>query len=208
MEQRLTYAVHNTLLQAYARWKYRRNIDNPKRFMPQAPTAMEVHKTARLRLGGRLSFGIGTHFNHKRSSLLRLEKDAVFCTTGHFRMNYGADVQVFTGGVLTCGNSFFNSNGKIRCRRSITIGNDCVISHDVTIMDSDFHAIIGQEEQGMPIYIGDHVWIGSRVLILKGVTIGEGAIIGSGSVVTKDVPAHCVAVGAPASVIKKDVQWK
>ena len=47
---------------------------------------------------------------------------------------------------------------------------------------------------------GAHIGIGA--IIMPGVTIGEGAIIGAGSVVTKDIPPYCVAVGAPAKVIK------
>ena len=37
---------------------------------------------------------------------------------------------------------------------------------------------------------------------MPGVTIGEGAVIGAHSVVTHDVPPYCVAVGAPAKVIR------
>jgi len=44
--------------------------------------------------------------------------------------------------------------------------------------------------------------IGSGSTILCGITIGEGALIGAGSVVTKDIPAHTLAVGNPARVIK------
>jgi len=35
------------------------------------------------------------------------------------------------------------------------------------------------------------------------VTIGEHAVIGANSVVTSDVPAYCVAVGAPARVVRQ-----
>lgn len=53
-----------------------------------------------------------------------------------------------------------------------------------------------------PIVIKDGAHIGIGAIIMPGVTIGEGAIIGAGSVVTKDIPPYCVAVGAPARVIK------
>ena len=54
-----------------------------------------------------------------------------------------------------------------------------------------------------PIVIKQGCWIGQNVVILPGVTIGEQTIIGANSVVTKDIPARCIAVGAPARVIKK-----
>ena len=53
-----------------------------------------------------------------------------------------------------------------------------------------------------PIVIKDGAHIGIGSIIMPGVTIGEGAVIGAGSVVTRDIPPHCVAVGAPAKVIK------
>lgn len=53
-----------------------------------------------------------------------------------------------------------------------------------------------------PIDIKDGAHIGIGAIIMPGVTIGEGAIIGAGSVVTKDIPPYCVAVGAPAKVIR------
>lgn len=57
-----------------------------------------------------------------------------------------------------------------------------------------------------PIVIKDGAHIGIGSIIMPGVTIGEGAVIGAGSVVTRDIPPYCVAVGAPAKVIKSFVE--
>ena len=54
-----------------------------------------------------------------------------------------------------------------------------------------------------PIVIKDGAHIGIGAIIMPGVTIGEGAVIGAGAVVTRDIPDYCVAVGAPAKVIKE-----
>ena len=84
-----------------------------------------------------------------------------------------------------------------------------IISKDVHIRYSDTHTILNSNHvKTQPVYIGKNVWIGVGVKILKGVTIGDGAIIGAGSVVTKDIPEKCLAVGNPAKVIRKNVEWK
>ncbi|UJR84496.1 acyltransferase [Sandaracinus amylolyticus] len=54
-----------------------------------------------------------------------------------------------------------------------------------------------------PIDIGEQVFVGERACILRGVTIGARSIIGAGSVVNTDIPPLCVAVGAPARVVKR-----
>ncbi|HEY2856835.1 MAG TPA: aminotransferase class I/II-fold pyridoxal phosphate-dependent enzyme [Terracidiphilus sp.] len=50
--------------------------------------------------------------------------------------------------------------------------------------------------------IGKGASIGSGATILSNVTVGAGAIVGAGSVVTRDVPAHAVAAGNPARVMR------
>jgi acetyltransferase-like isoleucine patch superfamily enzyme len=60
-------------------------------------------------------------------------------------------------------------------------------------------------EQGITaegIHIEDGCWIGAGAIILDGVTIGRGSCIGAGAVVTRSVPAHSLAVGTPAKVIR------
>ena len=39
-------------------------------------------------------------------------------------------------------------------------------------------------------------------MITSGVTVGERCVIGANSVVTRDLPAHSVAAGAPARVLR------
>jgi acetyltransferase-like isoleucine patch superfamily enzyme len=53
--------------------------------------------------------------------------------------------------------------------------------------------------------IGRNCFIGGHALILPGVAIGDGCVIGAGSVVTRDVPAHSVAAGNPARVLRSGI---
>jgi acetyltransferase-like isoleucine patch superfamily enzyme len=102
--------------------------------------------------------------------------------------------------------TYVNRRTEIVARHEIVIGADCAISWDVVITDSDEHWM-PDVEMVQPVRIGDHVWIGARALVLKGVTIGDGAVVAAGAVVTGDVPARAIVAGAPARVIREDVDW-
>ncbi|MDI6802823.1 MAG: acyltransferase [Bacteroidota bacterium] len=98
--------------------------------------------------------------------------------------------------------TYLNRNTVIVSQKQVEIGNNCKISWDVVIMDSDLHPLPGNTKIiSKPVVIMDNVWIGCRVIILKGVTIGSGAIIAAGAVVTKDIPANSIAAGVPAQVL-------
>ena len=75
-----------------------------------------------------------------------------------------------------------------------------------------FYIMEGWEQEVPPLsemplkgdtVIGNDVWIGQNAVILPGVHIGDGAIIGLNSVVGTDIPPYSVAVGNPASVIRR-----
>lgn len=92
---------------------------------------------------------------------------------------------------------------------SITIGNDVWTGHHVYITDqnhgyTDINVPISQQSQPeRAVSIGDGSWIGYGSVVLPGVTIGRHVVVGANSVVTTNLPDYCVAVGAPARVIKK-----
>lgn len=48
--------------------------------------------------------------------------------------------------------------------------------------------------------------IGANVTILPGICIGEGALVAAGAIVTRDIPAHSLAIGTPAKI--KDLPKK
>jgi acetyltransferase-like isoleucine patch superfamily enzyme len=53
-----------------------------------------------------------------------------------------------------------------------------------------------------PLTIGPDCWLGAKSVVLDGASIGAGTVVGAGAVVNRPLPAGCVAVGAPARVIK------
>ena len=52
------------------------------------------------------------------------------------------------------------------------------------------------------VEIGEGSWLGENVCVM-GAKIGKHCVIGANSVVTKDIPDYCIAVGAPARIIKQ-----
>jgi len=163
-------------------------------------------KKSRIYIKNKLVLGKNSYGNNGRKTLLRMDENSILEVTGNASIFYGCDVILFKNSRFTIGDSFINSDAKIRCHKSISIGDGCAISHDFTIMDSNAHFING-DNNTKPIVIKDNVWIGTRVTVLSGVTIGEGAVIGANSLVTEDVPPYTLVAGSPARVIKENIKW-
>jgi acetyltransferase-like isoleucine patch superfamily enzyme len=127
-----------------------------------------------------------------------------------FTIYSGARIYINENSILKLGSGYINNNLNLSCFEKIEIGENVAISENVCIRDSDNHKMLSKKDHSntIPIKIGNHVWIGMNVTILKGVTVGDGAIIAAGSVVNKDIPAKCLAGGAPAQIIKDDVEWE
>lgn len=107
-------------------------------------------------------------------------------------------------------NNYFNNNFCVTAEHDgISIGNDCLVGTNVTIINSDFHPISATKRHGGGghmskfVEIGNNVFIGSNVSICKGVHIGDNAVIGNGAIVFDDVKANTVVRGNPATFYKE-----
>jgi len=94
------------------------------------------------------------------------------------------------------------------CKR-ITIGKNCLISYNVSLMDHDHNVLNpnippleGGITEGKEIVIVDECFIGAHSFILKGVRLGKHCVVGANSVVTKSFPAYSVIAGNPARLIR------
>jgi len=96
---------------------------------------------------------------------------------------------------------------------TVSIGNDAMFSWGIEIRTDDSHPIYDvrtgkRQNLSQPIVVGDHVWIAKDVVIMGGVTIGDGSVVGFRSILTKSIPNNCVAAGAPARVVRRDIAWE
>lgn len=100
----------------------------------------------------------------------------------------------------------------------LSIGDDCLISFDVMIQDTDHEYTDISRPIGMqPLslkktVIGEKCFIGSGAKIMAGTYLGKHCIVGCNSVVRGYFPDYSVLVGNPAKIIKrlnaKNNQWE
>jgi len=109
--------------------------------------------------------------------------------------------------IITIGDNVFLNGTRFGCKKSITIGNNCIVAES-RIVDTNFHSTyINRHDSEAPIktekiVIGQNVWITPDCQVLPDVTIGDNSVIGINSVVSHSIPANSLAAGNPAIVIK------
>ncbi len=153
------------------------------------------------------------YFRSRSPDALTLGRGASIYTNA--TLDFGLDARVSIG-------AFAMLNGtKIICDDSITIGDYCLVSWNVVLMDNyrvphcavkrrsyvdallnNTDKVVGLQDRPRPIAIEANVWIGHDTVVLPGVTIGMGAVIGARSVVFGSIPQFSVAAGNPARVLR------
>jgi len=125
------------------------------------------------------------------------------------------------GGRVHIGRCTLINGARIQCEASVEIGDFCLISWNVLIMDCERLAtdpvarraalslvssrpgrLLERQVPGRPVRIRQNVWLGFDCCVLPGVEIGEGSVVGARSVVTRDVPPYTVVVGNPARPVR------
>ena len=113
------------------------------------------------------------------------------------------------GKIIIGNNDYIASSVIIYAAKIVQIGNDCVISDRVSIIDSSHGLdptaghIMEQDLTNLKgIVIGDNTFIGINSVILPGVELGHNCVVGASSVVTKSFPAFSMIAGNPAKLIK------
>jgi len=170
-----------------------------------------IERNVRLRFSSNIRLGRGVYLDE--SVYIHACKDGV---------EIGENTLVMHGAVLHVYNFRQLPHAFIRIGRESLIGEYSVIRGQggVSIGDRVYTSPMTQiiavnhvfddpdtpfVDQGITaegITIEDDVWIGSNAVITDGVRIGKGSVIAAGAVVTSDIPAHSVAAGVPARVIR------
>jgi acetyltransferase-like isoleucine patch superfamily enzyme len=155
---------------------------------------------------------IGIFDKKKSRSIWQVSGKVIF--KGKTNIGHGSKISVAEFGLLELGNNFnVTAESSIVAHKHIQFGEDCLISWECLIMDTDFHKIYDKEKKIInsptPIIIGKKVWISCRSLILKGTKIADNTIIGGGSLVSKDISNQSgLYAGSPVKFLKKDITWE
>ena len=164
------------------------------------------------RFGGiKIGYGEGIFGRGQKKGIIELKGEIQF--RGSAFIGAGSKVCVMEKGTLILGNEFtINGPSTIICKNIIEFGNECLLSWDILIMDTDFHKILSigeRHKENEPVRVGNHVWIGCRCTILKGVEIPSDCIISASSkVVSKLKESNCIYSVNPAKLICKDINWE
>jgi acetyltransferase-like isoleucine patch superfamily enzyme len=117
-------------------------------------------------------------------------------------------------GILEIGdNTYIGRRNIISAMEKVSIGKDCMLAHNVSILDSSHEfrnsqiSMINQGEKTEAVEISNDIWIGLGTAILKGTKLGPRTIVAANSVVGNKSPANSkggvILGGNPAEIIKE-----
>ena len=173
--------------------------------LPAIEDHVRLHRTEDIRLGRGVYLDHGVYL-HGGAGGLRIGAGAWIMA--------GCRLQVFNfrgieqAGIRIGQRTFVGEGTIMRGQGGITIGDQVLFGPRVQVLAVNHvfadpaRPIMEQGITATGIRIDDGCWIGAGAIILDGVTIGRHACIGAGAVVTASVPAHSLAVGVPARVVR------
>lgn len=166
-------------------------------------------RTAMIRIG----YGDVAVFDRRRSRTIWSNAGRVVFA-GRADIGHGSRISVEAGGELWLGDRFhINAESTIVCKKGVRFGDDCLLSWDVLVMDSDYHKLLAKDgshrNPDEEVVVGDHVWIGCRCLLNKGTRIASGSVVAAQSVVTGTFSQENVLLaGSPARIVGQGISWE
>lgn len=167
----------------------------------------EKVETAMVKIG----FGDVGHYDRKHSrSIWQVSGTVGF--GGKASIGHGSKLSI--RGDLALGADFnMTAESTIVCAKSIRFGNDCLLSWDILVMDTDEHPLYDKEHKRInpdkPIIVGNHVWIGCKCVLLKGAEIPDNTVLAAGTLLTSAFSGEQQVIGGnPPSILKREVRWE
>ena len=170
-----------------------------------------IEKSVRLRWASHLRLGHGCYLDER--VYIHACPNGVEIGPGTMVM-HGAVLHVYNfrnlphAGIRIGRDSLIGEYSVIRGQGGVTIG-DRVYTSPMTqliavnhVFDDPTRPFVDQGITAQGIVVEDDVWIGAGAVVTDGVRICRGAVVAAGAVVTTDVPAHTVAAGVPARVVR------
>lgn len=93
---------------------------------------------------------------------------------------------------------YINHFGTIVINGGAELGENCNITHSITIGQAN-----RGKSKGYP-KIGSRVWIGTGSVIVGNVSIGDNVLIAPNSYINFDVPSNSIVVGHPGKIIPNE----
>lgn len=121
-----------------------------------------------------------------------------------FRRDFRCEVH-YGGKVVIGADARFTYNVLIQCGTTIEIGERCIFGQATGIFDGNHRfrdldvPMLEQGYDNRPIHVFDDAIVTSKCTVIA--DIGTRTYVGANSVVSRDLPAYCVAAGAPARVL-------
>ena len=135
--------------------------------------------------------------------------------SGRTVLRKGVKINLRRNAVIEFGHlNTIGSGSRLVSLRSIHFGDNCRVSWDCQIFDTDFHFMYNIEKdfyypRTKPIYIGNNNFIGNHCTIAKGTVLPEGCVVSCCTKVSGDFTnegTNLLIIGNPGRVVKKGVE--
>ena len=159
----------------------------------------------------KIGFGDVGHYDRKRSRGI-WQVSGTLSFGGKASLGHGSKISV--RGDLHLGDGFnMTAESTIVCAKEIRFGNDCLLSWDILVMDTDEHPLYNKDNERInpdkAIQVGDHVWIGCKCVLLKGAVVPDNTVVAAGTLLTSSFSGeHQVIGGNPPTALKHDIRWE
>ena len=159
----------------------------------------------------KIGFGDVGHYDRKRSRGI-WQVSGTVSFGGKASIGHGSKISV--RGDLHLGDGFnMTAESTIVCAKEIRFGDDCLLSWDILVMDTDEHPLYNKDNERInpdkAIQVGDHVWIGCKCVLLKGAVVPDNTVVAAGTLLTSSFSGeHQVIGGNPPTALKHDIRWE